>query len=189
MIYLTERAEWRRWLAEHHASKTGIWLIHYRKEYDKPRISYNDAVEEALCYGWIDSQIRSLDEQRLAQRYSVRKKSSGLSQMNKERVWKLIATKQMTPAGLAAIAHVFDPATDRPEDFVIPADILEALQANEQAWGHFQTFPASYKRIRIAYIETRKRHGMDHYQRALQHFIAMSAKGKQIGTVKEMMDY
>ena len=187
-LYVTERPQWRQWLATHHKSKSEIWLVYYRVGSGRLRISYNDAVEEALCYGWIDSIIKSLDDERFAQRFSARRKSSGLSQMNKERIWKLIANKQMTAAGLKAIAHIFDPEQDRPEKFTIPADILEPLQAHPEAWAHFQAFPDSYKRIRIAYIETRKRHGMDHFQRALRHFITMTARNKRIGAVKEMRE-
>lgn len=185
-LYITDRKVWRVWLAKHHQSETEIWLVYYRKETGKPRISYNDAVEEALCYGWIDSTIKSLDKERIAQRFSVRKKTSVLSQMNKERVHTLIAKKKMTKAGLAAIAHVFSPAKDKVKHFVIPADILESLKVNKQAWRNFQRFPDSYKRIRIAFIESRKRHGKIQFQKSLDHFIDMTAKNKRFGFVKEM---
>ena len=72
-VYLADRKSWRAWLAEHHDSETEVWLIYYRKETGKPRISYNDAVEEALCYGWVDSIVRGIDEERFAQRFSKRK--------------------------------------------------------------------------------------------------------------------
>lgn len=185
-IYFADRKSWRAWLAKNHNKKTEIWLIYYRKDSDKPRISYNDAVEEALCYGWIDSTVKSLDQERFAQRFSVRKKTSGLSQMNKERIYKLIAQKKITKAGLAAIAHVFDPVKDKVAPIVIPVDILKPLRANKDAWKHFQQFPESYKRIRIAYIESRKRHGNEQFQKSLTHFITMTAKNKRFGFVKEM---
>lgn len=185
-LYVTDRAAWRAWLAEHHAQETEVWLVYFRKATGKPRIPYNDAVEEALCYGWIDSIVKTLDEERFAQRFSVRKKTSGLSQMNKERVRMLITQKKMTQVGLDAIAHVFDPDKDQEEDFVIPPDILQPLQADPQAWANFQQFPDSYKRIRIAYIKSRKRHGQERFEKALQHFINMTSKNKRIGFVKEM---
>ena len=184
-LYVADRESWRAWLAEHHQSETEIWLIYYRKETGKPRISYNTAVEEALCFGWIDSTVKKIDEERFAQRFSARKATSGLSQMNRERIRTLIAQKRMTAAGLAAIAHVFD-ATEEEKDFIIAADILEPLKANEQAWANFQTLPESYKRIRIAFIESRRRHGKDQFERSLRHFIAMTAKSKRFGYVKEM---
>jgi len=185
-LHVTTRRDWRAWLAKHHNTETEIWLVYYRKETGKPRISYNDAVEEALRYGWIDSIIRNLDKERFAQRFSKRRAMSGLSQMNKERVRALIAQKKMTKAGLAAIAHVLDPAKDEAADFAIPPDILKSLKQNEQAWRNLQKLPERYKRIRIAFIETRKRHGKEQYQRALRHFVDMTAKGKRFGFVKEM---
>ena len=185
-LHVTSKEDWRAWLARHHNTETEIWLVYYRKETGKPRISYNDAVEEALRYGWIDSIIRTLDKERFAQRFSVRRNASGLSQMNKERVRALMAQKKMTKAGLAAIAHVFDPAKDEAADFVIPPDVLKPLKENEQAWENFQKFPESYKRIRIAFIETRKRHGKEQFQKSLRHFIDMTAKGKRFGFVREM---
>jgi uncharacterized protein YdeI (YjbR/CyaY-like superfamily) len=185
-LYITNRKDWRAWLAQHHSTETEIWLVYYRKETGKPRISYNDAVEEALCYGWIDSTVKSLDDQRFAQRFSVRKKTSTLSEMNKARIRKLIAEKKMTQAGLDAIAHAFDPAKDLAEEaVVIPPDIRRPLQANKQAWQNFQKFPKSYQRIRIAYIQSRKRHSEEMFQKSLKHFIDMTAQNKRIGFVKE----
>ncbi|OGR81071.1 MAG: hypothetical protein A2X32_09005 [Elusimicrobia bacterium GWC2_64_44] len=185
-LYVVERRAWRAWLGKHHKTGKEIWLIYYRKGTGKGRISYDDAVEEALCYGWIDSTVKSLDKERYAQRFSPRKKTSGLSQMNRERVFRLIAGRKMTKAGLAAIAHVFDPAKDKPGDFVIPPDILEPLKADKEAWRNFQKLPESYRRIRVAYIESRKRHGRGMFERALANFIGMTAKNKRIGFVKEM---
>jgi uncharacterized protein YdeI (YjbR/CyaY-like superfamily) len=185
-LHVTTRKDWRAWLARHHKTETEIWLVYYRKETGKPRITYNDAVEEALRYGWIDSIIRTLDKERFAQRFSKRRKASGLSQMNKERVRALIAQKKMTRAGLAAIAHAFDPVRDEAADFAIPPDILKPLKENEQAWENLQKLPEGYRRIRIAFIETRKRHGKKQFERSLRHFIDVTAKGKRFGFVREM---
>ena len=92
----------------------------------------------------------------------------------------------MTQAGLDAVAHVFDPVADEAEEFEIPQEILAALKANDLAWRNFQKFPGSYRRIRIAYIESRKRHGEEMYRNALRHFIEMTARNKRFGFVKEM---
>ena len=185
-LYITNRDDWRSWLARHHQGETEIWLIYYRKKTGKPRISYNDAVEGALCFGWIDSTVKSHDEECFVQRFSVRKKTSKLSQMNKERIHRLIAQKKMTEAGLVAVAHVFDAESEKPSDFVIAPDILEPLQANEGAWDNFVRFPESYKRIRIAYIDSRRRHGKEMFEKSLNHFIKMTAKNRHFGFVKEM---
>jgi uncharacterized protein YdeI (YjbR/CyaY-like superfamily) len=184
-LYVANRKEWRAWLAGHYNKEKDIWLVYYRKETGKPRVSYNDAVEEALCYGWIDSTVKKLDAERFAQRFSPRNKNSGLSQANKERVLKLIAQKKMTPAGLDAIAHVFQPETSSPEEFIIPPDILEPLKANKEAWKNFQQFPPAYQRIRVAYIDSRRRHGRDTFEISLTHFIKMTAKNKRIGFIRE----
>jgi uncharacterized protein YdeI (YjbR/CyaY-like superfamily) len=106
--------------------------------------------------------------------------------MNKERIRTLIRQKKMTKAGLAAVAHVFDPEKDNAEAFIIPPDILQALQENKQAWTNFQQFPEAYKRIRVAYIASRKRHSQEQFQTSLKHFVQMTARNKRIGFVKEM---
>jgi len=185
-LYVTDRKSWRSWLAKNHDKAREIWLIYYRKETGKPRISYNDAVEEALCYGWIDSIVKKLDDERFAQRFSPRKKSSGLSQANRERIIKLIAQKKMTKAGLDAVAHVFKPDTGTVEEPDIPPDILQALKDNEEAWVNFQKFPLSYQKIRIAYIDSRRRHSREMFEKSLKHFIRMTALNKRIGFMREM---
>jgi uncharacterized protein YdeI (YjbR/CyaY-like superfamily) len=93
-LYVTHRRQWRSWLAKNHASAREIWLIYFKKESGKSRIPYNDAVEEALCYGWIDSITKPIDEKRWAQRFSPRRKNSALSETNKERVRRLIKAKK-----------------------------------------------------------------------------------------------
>jgi uncharacterized protein YdeI (YjbR/CyaY-like superfamily) len=185
-LYVTKRDEWHTWLKEHHNTDKEIWLIYYRKKTGKPRISYNDAVEEALCFGWIDSIIKGIDDARFAQRFSIRLKTSHLSEMNKERVIKLISQKLMTNAGLEAIAHVFNPDKHKKTKLVLSPDILKPLKENTKAWVHFQKFPQGYKRIRIAFIESRRQHGKDIFQKSLNHFIEMTAKNKRFGFVKEM---
>lgn len=173
------------WLSKHHDSAHDIWLIFYKKSSGKPRISYDDAVLEALAYGWIDSIVKKVDEDSFVQRFSPRKPTSVLSQMNKERIRELIKEGKMTKAGLTALSHVFDPDTDEPEKFSIPPSILKALKSDKDTWRNFQKFPGSYRRIRIEYIESRKRHGIAMYTKALRHFIQMTALNKRIGFVKE----
>jgi len=100
-LYVTNRADWRKWLKKNHKKEPEIWLIYFRKSTGKPRIEYSDAVEEALCYGWIDSIEKRIDEERLAQRFTPRRPNSNWSESNKERMKKLIKNGKMTPAGLA----------------------------------------------------------------------------------------
>jgi len=170
-LYVTNRKDWRKWLVKNHKNQKEVWLIYYRKETKKHRILYDDAVLEALCYGWIDSTIKKIDRERFAQRFSPRKPKSGLSQMNKERIRELIKEKKITKWGLKTIAHVFNPKTDKPDNFIIPIEILKALRANKDAWKYFQKMPLPYQRIRIAYIEGYKKHNTNIYKKTLAYFI------------------
>ena len=141
-LYIQNRKDWRTWLGKNYDKEKEIWLIYPRKSSGRSRIEYNDAVEEALCFGWIDSTVKNVDKERFAQRFSPRKPTSHLSQMNRERVRKLITQRKMTKAGLAAIARVFDPEAEE-ERFVVPPDILAELKANPEAWKNFQNLPES----------------------------------------------
>ncbi len=185
-LYVTNREEWRAWLAKNHDKEKEIWLLYYKKGSGKPRISYNDAVEEALCYGWIDSTAKRVDDERFAQRFSPRRKTSELSQANRERIRKMISQKRMTRAGLEAVSHVYDAGKDGAEKFTIAPDILVQLQADKDAWKNFQNFPPGYQRIRIGYIESRRRQGQDMFDRSLRHFIKMTRANKRIGFIREI---
>jgi len=176
-LYVTDREEWRQWLSEHHASEPEIWLVYFRKASNKPRISYNEAVEEALCFGWIDSTYKDIDEECFAQRFSPRNPKSPFSPMNKERARRLIEQGRMTRAGLDKLGDSLDDA------FEVPPDILEALQADEQVWENFQRFPESYKRIRVGWIDG-ARHRPEEFRKRLRYFIKMTAKNKQYGMVQ-----
>jgi uncharacterized protein YdeI (YjbR/CyaY-like superfamily) len=171
------RPEWRRWLMKHGKTATEIWLIYYKKASGKPRIPYNDAVDEALCFGWIDSILKPIDERKYAQRFSPRKKTSKLSDMNRERVRRLIKDGRMTKAGLAAIAHTGNGRA------TLPADILARLKADATTWKNFQRFPASYKRIRVGWIDA-ARHRRAAFEQRLRYFLKMTAHNKRFGMVQ-----
>ena len=94
-LYVTNRKDWRKWLRKHYKTEKEIWLVYYKKGTGKPRIEYNDAVEEALCFGWIDSIVRSIDEEKHAQRFSPRKPNSKYSPANKERLRTLLKKKKV----------------------------------------------------------------------------------------------
>jgi len=183
--YFVKRKDWRKWLAKNHDKEKDIWLIYYRKAFGKPRISYNDAVEEAICYGWIDGIVKGIDEEKFAQRFSPRRKKSNLSAMNRERITDLIENGKMTEFGMRAVEGLFD--KDHKVNFIIPKDILKELKKNKQTWENFQSFSDRYKRIRIAYIEgVRKRDG-EEFNKRLNNFLKMTGKNKQFGFVKEMI--
>lgn len=179
-LYVIDRDEWRSWLARNYRKEKEVWLIYYRKASGKPRIPYNDAVEEALCFGWIDSIQKGIDAERFAQRFTPRKPGSSLSEANKERIRKLITEKKMTDAGLAAVAGTFDPE----EKIVIAADVLNALKADPAAWKNFWKLPEGYRRVRIGYIESRRHHGKMMFQKSLRYFIDATAKNKRIGFIR-----
>jgi uncharacterized protein YdeI (YjbR/CyaY-like superfamily) len=176
-----DRRTWRAWLRRNHAKKTEVWLVYWRAASGKPRIPYAAAVEEALCYGWIDSQQKGLDPDRLGQRFTPRRPGSALSELNRQRVRRLVAQRKMTKAGLAAIAAVFDPAQKDPP-LRLPPDLRKALRAEPAAWKNFQAFPAAYRRARIAYVEAGRRHGADQVAKRIRNLVAKSAAGKRFGT-------
>ena len=182
-LTLTNRTQWRRWLAKNHRTASEIWLVYYKKESGKKRIPYNDAVEEALCYGWIDSTLKTIDNKRFAQRFSPRKPNSVLSDMNKERIRRLIAAKKMTRAGLTAIGRHLQPNGTLPSRFIVPPDILRAIQLHPLARKNFRRFPFSYKRIRIGWIDGARKRPAE-FAKRLRYFIAKTEKNEQFGMVR-----
>lgn len=176
-IHFKTRSSWRTWLAKNHDKETEIWVILFKKDAGVPGIAYNAAVEEALCYGWIDGIVKKLDDQRRAQRFTPRRPKSNLSEMNKERARRLMAAGKMTKAGLVAIADKLD------ERFVIADDITKALKRDPVVWKNFRAFPESYKRIRVGWIEG-ARNRPDVFQTRLAYFIKMTAQNKTYGMVQ-----
>ncbi len=156
-----DRAEWRAWLEQHHTQTEGVWLISYKKTAGKPRVEYEEAVEEALCFGWIDSKGNKLDAERTMLWFSPRKPRTGWSKSNKERVERLIASGQMTPAGMAKIevakADGSWSALDAVEALEIPPDLHAGLEANPTALKYFDAFPRSVKRAVLEWISHAKK--------------------------------
>ena len=159
-VHPAPRAEWRAWLAENHGRAEGVWLISYKKATGKPRIKYDEAVEEALCYGWIDSKPNKLDDKRSLLWFAPRKPGTGWSKPNKERVAKLMAAGLMAPAGLAKVeaakADGSWNALDAVEALEMPADLDQALAANPTARQYFDAFPHSVKRAILEWIASAK---------------------------------
>jgi uncharacterized protein YdeI (YjbR/CyaY-like superfamily) len=173
-LHVTNRKDWRKWLREHYKTEKEIWLVYYKKATGKPRIEYNDAVEEALCFGWIDSIVKSLDKDRSAQRFSPRKPGSKYSPANKERLRKLLKQRKV----IKEVRETLDDLAK--EKFEIPKDILREIKSNKEAWKHFQKFSDAYKRIRIGFIDgARKR--PEEFKKRLRYFIKMTEKNKQYG--------
>jgi uncharacterized protein YdeI (YjbR/CyaY-like superfamily) len=155
------RAEWRAWLDTNHATSKGIWLVIIKKKADVAGITYEDAVEEALCFGWIDGGANSLDAQSFRLYLSPRKPGSVWSRLNKQRIRKLVKEGSMTPAGLAKIKAARKDgswkAFDVVDRLVPPADLLEQLSTNTEARRNFEAFSDSSKKIILFWITSAKR--------------------------------
>lgn len=173
-VYVIDRKEWRKWLENNFDKEKEIWLIYPKKSSNKPRILYNDAVEEALCFGWIDSTVKCLDEENILQRFSPRNPKSSYSQANKERLRWLLKKNLIHPSMQDSAKSILK------EKFVFPADIITAVKDNKKAWENYQKYSPAYKRIRIAYIdEARQR--PEEFKKRLANFIEKTKENKLIG--------
>ncbi len=173
-FYAATSREWRSWLEEHHGDRAEIWLIGYRKEAGKPFVAYEDAVKEALCFGWIDSIRKRLDHQRWAQRFTPRREGSPISQTNQERLARLLDSGRVIPSVASGLGGL------RPQDYAIPNDIVRALKAVPGAWDHWRSFSPAYRRIRSAYVDgSRGRPAV--FAKRLDHLVRKTAEGKQFG--------
>ena len=174
LLYVTNGREWRDWLKRHYKSEKEVWLVYYKKHAGKPHIPYNDAVEEALCFGWTDSTVKSVDEDRYAQRFSLRNPKSPYSQANKERLRWLVKQGKVVDGVLATLGSLVE------DQFETPPDILKAIKANKEAWKNFQSFSQPYIRIRIAFIDAARNRPQE-FTKRLGYFIEMAEKNRQFG--------
>lgn len=172
-VYFTKRMDWRNWLENNFQSASEIWLEYPKKKSGLPRLLYNDAVEEALCFGWIDSILRSKDECTSMQRFSPRKPKSSYSQANKERL-KWLREQQMIHSTLTS--HIEEVLAVR---FEFPKQIIDQLKKDEKVWSNYINFPEPYKRIRLAYILAAEKRP-DEFTKRLNNFMAKTADNKLI---------
>lgn len=160
-VHPKTRAEWRQWLEKHHTRTEGVWLITYKKATGKPRVEYEEAVEEALCFGWIDSKANKLDDERSMLWMSPRKPGTGWSRPNKERIERLTAAGLIAPAGLAKIEAARKDgsweALDAVEALEIPPDLEKAFASYGAAKQNFEAFPRSVKRAILEWISNAKK--------------------------------
>lgn len=160
-VHPLSRAEWRAWLLEHHGRSSGVWLVSFKKGTGQPRFELDEAVEEALCVGWIDSKPNKLDDTRSLLWFAPRKPRSGWSRPNKERVARLLQAGLMQPAGLAKIEQAKADgswtALDAVEELQIPDDLVQALRAQPPAESNFLAFPRSAKRGILEWIQNARR--------------------------------
>ena len=161
-LYVTTRGEWRDWLERNHKKENEVWLVYYKKHTGKPRIPYDDAVEEALCFGWIDSIVKRVDEETYIQKYTPRKDRSIWSELNKRRALKMIRQKRMTRAGLAKIDEAkksgeWTKERTGEEAATLPPKLEKALAANEKARDNFNNFTPNQRRQYVGWILSAKR--------------------------------
>ena len=159
--HFKNRNEWRKWLEKNHSVKDGIWLIHYKKKSDKKSINHFDAVEEALCFGWIDSKLKRIDEERFILRYTPRKGNSVWSKINKDKAEKMIQLGKMTEAGIEKInlakkQGLWDTAYTNLKKESLPSDLKRALINNKEAWNNFKQFANSYRNSYIGWVKNAK---------------------------------
>ncbi|MGB9180539.1 MAG: YdeI/OmpD-associated family protein [Pyrinomonadaceae bacterium] len=184
-LYVTNRDEWRAWLAENHRTEKEIWLIYYKKHTRKPTIPYDDAVEEALCFGWIDGLEKRVDEERYAQRFTPRKARSNWSESNRRRVKKLIEQGKMTEAGLATInKEILDTeeacvAEQKKKATALPQYLKKALMTNKAAWENFKRLAPSHQRNYVRWITAAKKE--ETRQRRMQEAIQLLARNEKLG--------
>ncbi len=183
-LYVTDRDKWREWLSENYATEAGVWLIFYKKETSMPTIAYEAAVEEAICFGWIDSIIKKIDAERYARKFTPRSAKSKWSQLNKKRTAKMIKQKRMTEVGLAKIKvakktglWAKDP---RPQiSLDIPPEFAKALARNKKAKESFEKLAPSYRKYYIGWIAMAKR--PETKKRRIHESIALLEQGKKLG--------
>ncbi len=181
------RQEWRDWLKQNCDSSEGIWFVYFKKATGKPRVSYDDAVEEALCFGWIDSVPRKLDDERSSLLFTPRKRKSVWSKLNKTRIEKLIESKEMTSIGLAKIeAAKKDGSWDTlnsSDNMEIPKDLATAFSANKSAKDNFEAFSDSTKRAILFWVGNAKREETRNAR--IEKTVSMAAQNKRVNFDKE----
>ena len=173
------RHEWRSWLQQHHDSEREVWLVFHKHHTTEASISYGDAVDEALCFGWIDSIVTRLDEGRYARKFTPRKRDSKWSTINRERYADLKARGLLAAPGLEREPTGRIGDAPRPSASAIPPYIEKQIKANPRAWEYFERLAPSYRRLYIGWIDSAKR--QDTKEKRLSEAISLLAAGKRLG--------
>src|SRR6266508_2814081 len=177
-LEVRNRRQWRAWLKKHHASSAGVWLVFHKAHTGVKSIHYEDTVREALCFGWIDSLIKRLDDDRYALKVTPRQPTSKWSDINRKRWLELKAAGLLTSAGLTAAPtnNIYAPRPVIPE---LPVYIARALKANSKAWEFFRDLAPTYRRHFVVWIHMAKR--PETRERRLRESIRLLAAGKKLG--------
>jgi uncharacterized protein YdeI (YjbR/CyaY-like superfamily) len=184
----TDRDTWRTWLATNHAIEREVWVVFQKKHTGVSCMSYEDSVEEALCFGWIDSIIKRIDENTFARKFTPRTDTTNWSELNKKRVAKCIQEGRMTEIGLAKVSYP-DPGIDTertpratrllPKTPSLPGFMAKALRAHDKAWKSFNAMPPSHQRNYILWITMAKR--TETRKKRLQEAIQLLSENKRLG--------
>ena len=184
-VYITTRSKWRDWLAKNHdKEENGIWLVFYKKKTNKPTLEYEEAVEDALCFGWIDSIIKKIDESKYARKFTPRRAGSMWSELNKKRAEKMIKQGRMTNAGLVKIKSakktgIWDKDPRPKISLDIPDEFATALAKNKKAKENFDKLALTYRRHYIGWVADAKR--AETKKRRIAESIALLEQGKKLG--------
>jgi uncharacterized protein YdeI (YjbR/CyaY-like superfamily) len=170
-FHAPDRETWHAWLEQHHADTKEVWLIYLKPHTKQPSVSYEDSVEEALCFGWVDSLIQKIDEDRYARKFTPRRMDSVWSETNKRRVAKVIAEERMTAAGLAKITYPLDEHPSAKKAFTVPDWIAAGLKTSPRAWKNFSSLPLSHQKRYVAWLSSAKKE--ETRQKNLQKAIKM----------------
>jgi len=183
-LYVTNRDDWREWLEKNYETEKEIWLVYYKKHTGKPSVPYTDSVEEALCFGWIDSIIKKINDEKFARKFTPRKDKSRWSDTNKRRARKMMKEGKMTDVGLAKIIEAkrsgewFTAAPSKGEP-ILPPYMKEALAKNTRALENFNNLAKSYRRQYIGWISSAKRE--ETRQRRLAEIVRLLERNEKLG--------
>jgi len=184
-LYVSNRQAWRKWLDRNHNKQKEIWLVYYKKRTGKSSISYDDSVEEALCYGWIDSIIKRIDDNKYTRKFTPRTNTTKWSEENKERVRKLIKQGRMTKIGLSKIEQAIlnkkeNTLRDRlKKRLFVPQIIKKGLMENSVAWDNFNNLARSHKRNYIGWIMSAKK--QETRMKRIKEAIKLLIKNRPLG--------
>lgn len=183
-LHVTNRKDWRKWLSENHATEKEIWLVYYKKHTGKPRVPYDDAVEEALCFGWIDSIVKTIDNETYMQKFTPRKAKSNWSDSNKRRVENLLEAGAMAEAGSKTIEIAksngsWDRVIASTQQFEMPVEFQAALSDNKNAKDFFDSLTPAYQRQYVGWIGSAKR--PETSQKRVKESMVLLSKKQKLG--------
>ena len=178
---MENRKEWRSWLQRNQISEKGVWLVYYKKHTEKPSISYEDAVEEAICFGWIDGQIKRIDDDRYMQRYTPRRPKSHWSAINIERAKKVIKQGHMTREGLRIFQNGIknEKIVPSSKEFIVPIDLKAALAEKKEALDNFESFAPSARLAYVYWVDSAKKN--ETRQKRIRKTVELTAQNRKFG--------